>query len=130
MDSKFTSTLKYYSEMAFYSSRSALGHGIDKWIDLNFKFVLSINDTNSIFKYETIFILIRRLLSFLIVSFSKTPYMLTLIVNGLPRFYNSDFIPQLKLFLEKLHSFYILNWIPGILTNRRLIFTNWKKKKT
>jgi len=129
MDKKLINILNYYSELNFYNSRSAIGHGIDKWIDLNFKFMFSINEFNSVFKYETVFIIIRRLLYFLISSFSKTPYLFTLIINGLPRFYDSSSILLLQSVLEKLNNLYILNYIPGILTNRRLLFTNWRKKK-
>jgi len=120
---KYDLIYKFLVKETFLISKTHLGHALSDWQHTNRNYILLINESQSIFNIESNFILIRKLIVSLINMFERSK-MLVLLVNGLSHFY---YKPENLLFLDNMFKrnfgyYYILRWIPGMLTNCRLYF--------
>jgi len=120
---------KNFTRSIFYSSKAVMGHGLNEWVPTNVNYVLFINKEGSVFNFKNIKMLFRHLVSFLMTLYEYRPYLTTLVVNGFPKRYSYIDLNIIKVLLSKFSKFFLIHWIPGILTNRKVIFTCLFKNK-
>jgi len=120
---------KNFTRFRFYQSGAVLGHSFNEWVPTNVDYVLFINKEGSFFNFKNLTMLFRNLVSFLMTLFEYRPYATTLVVNGFPRRYSYFDLDMIKAVLSRFSKFFLIHWIPGILTNRKVIFTCLQKNK-
>jgi len=73
----------------------------------------------------------RKIYSFFINVFEKFPFSKVLISGGLPKFRfnvkgNVQIIANV---LKKCNIYYIIRWVPGFLTNLKIMFYKWERQE-
>jgi len=133
---KFTPKFKYYdlqdvvSDTHIVVGRLELGQIWDTWHPANYTYLVRVRyDGWTVMNIDMILYDFRRIIGFLVTFFETAPFANILVTGNTPHFVKmgrADFVIQV---LSEYSEFFYIRWLPGTFTNRRVVYSYWKRGK-